>query len=72
MSIVMAGMLISFSGMAVVAAVIFGILPADNKTMQYAFLAIGWIFIIIGIVIRYKGMKMEREREERLKNQKKT
>ena len=71
MSIVMAGMLISFSGMAVVAAVIFGILPADNKTMQYAFLAIGWIFIIIGIVIRYKGMKMEREREERLKNQKK-
>ena len=71
MSIVMAGMLISFSGMAVVAAVIFGILPADNKTMQYAFLAIGWIFIIIGVVIRYKGMKMEREREERLKNQKK-
>lgn len=71
MSIVMAGMLISFSGMAVVAAVIFGILPADNKTMQYAFLAIGWVFVIIGVVIRYKGMKMEREREERLKNQKK-
>ncbi len=71
MSIVMAGMLISFSGMAVVAAVIFGILPADNKTMQYAFLAIGWVFVIIGVVIRYKGMKMEREREERSKNQKK-
>ena len=71
MSIVMAGMLISFSGMAVVAAVIFGILPADNKTMQYTFLAIGWIFIIIGVFIRYKGMKMEREREERLKKQKK-
>ena len=71
MSIVMAGMLISFSGMAVVAAVIFGILPADNKTMQYAFLAIGWVFVIIGVVIRYKGMKMEREREEQSKNQKK-
>jgi putative Ca2+/H+ antiporter (TMEM165/GDT1 family) len=72
MSIVMAGMLVSFSGMAVIAAVIFGVLPADNKSMQYAFLAIGWIFVIIGVIIRYKGMKMEREQEQkRLNNQKK-
>ena len=64
MSIVMAGMLVSFSGMAVIAAVILGILPADNKSMQYAFLAIGWVFVIIGVIIRYKGMKMERKQNQ--------
>ncbi len=70
MSIVMAGVLVSFSGILVIAAVILGILPADNKTMQLAFLAIGWIFVVIGAIIRYKGLKMDRQREqakERLK-----
>lgn len=70
MSIVMAGVLVSFSGILVIAAVILGILPADNKTMQLAFLAIGWVFVVIGAIIRYKGLKMDRQREqakERLK-----
>ena len=64
MSIVMAGVLVSFSGILVIAAVILGILPADNKTMQLAFLAIGWIFVVIGSIIRYKGLKMDRQREQ--------
>ncbi len=71
MSIVMAGVLISFSGMAVIAAVIFGILPADNQTMQLAFLAIGWVFVLIGAIIRYKGLKMERKRDQAKEQQKK-
>ena len=64
MSIVMAGVLVSFSGILVIAAVILGILPADNKTMQLAFLAIGWIFVVIGAIIRYKELKMDRQREQ--------
>ncbi|WP_413363572.1 hypothetical protein [Lysinibacillus sp. 3P01SB] len=71
MSIVMAGVLISFSGMAVIAAVIFGILPADNQTMQLAFLAIGWVFVLIGAIIRYKGLKMERKQDQAKEQQKK-
>lgn len=71
MSIVMAGVLVSFSGILVIAAVILGILPADNKTMQLAFLAIGWIFVIIGAIIRYKGLKMDRQREQAKERQKK-
>lgn len=64
MSIVMAGVLVSLSGMVVIAAVIFGILPADNKPMQLTFLAIGWIFVMVGVIIRYKGLKMERKRDQ--------
>ncbi|MGN7116808.1 hypothetical protein [Lysinibacillus odysseyi] len=71
MSIVMAGVLVSFSGILVIASVILGILPADNKTMQIAFLAIGWIFVVIGAIIRYKGLKMERNREQAKEQSKK-
>ena len=65
MSLVMAGMLVSVSGMAVIAAAIFGVIPPENKSLQYAFIAIGWGFVIIGIIIRYKGLKLEREQEKR-------
>lgn len=65
MSLVMAGMLISVSGMTVIAATIFGVIPPENKPLQYAFIAIGWVFVIIGIIIRYKGLKIEREQEKR-------
>lgn len=65
MSLVMAGMLVSFSGMAVIAVAIFGVIPPENKSLQYAFIAIGWVFVIIGIIIRYKGLKIERELKKR-------
>lgn len=52
MSIVTAGMLISFSGMIVVAAAIFGILPKEPAVMHYTFIAIGWVFILFGIGVR--------------------
>ena len=63
MSLVMAGLLVSFSGMAVVAIAIFGIVP-DNQPLEYAFMAIGWVFIIIGLIIRYKGLKIERQQKK--------
>ena len=71
MSIVMAGLLVSISGMAVVAAAILGVIPPENKPLQLAFIGIGWIFIIIGMIIRWKGMKIEREQDKlRQQNQK--
>ncbi len=39
--------------------------------MQFAFIGIGWVFIIIGMIIRWKGMKIEREQDKlRQQNQK--
>lgn len=64
MSIVTAGMLISFSGMIVVAAAIFGILPKEPAVMHYTFIAIGWVFILFGIGIRIWGMKLERKQNK--------
>ena len=63
MSLVMAGLLVSFSGMVVVAIAIFGIVP-DNQSLEYAFMVIGWVFIIIGFIIRYKGLKIERQQKK--------
>ncbi|MFF5995322.1 hypothetical protein AAGS61_11255 [Lysinibacillus sp. KU-BSD001] len=71
MNIVMAGLLISVSGMTVIAAAIFGVIPPENKPLQYAFIAIGWVFVIIGMIVRWKGMKMEREQEKRRKQNRK-
>ena len=61
MSIVTAGMLISFSGMVVVAAALLGIVPPDNKTMIYVFVAIGWVFILFGVAVRIYGLKLEKK-----------
>lgn len=75
MSIVTAGMLISFSGMIVVAAALLGVVPPDNKLMVYIFVAIGWIFILFGVAVRIYGLKMEkkiREAKEAHKQSKKT
>ena len=59
-----AGLLVSFSGMAVVAFAIFGIVPENNQSLEYAFMIIGWVFIIIGFIIRYKGLKIERQQKK--------
>lgn len=61
MNIVTAGMLVSFSGIIVVCLGLFGILPNTNQTLNYVFIGIGWLFILIGIVIRIIGMKLERK-----------
>lgn len=67
MSITLAGILISCSGMAVVAMVIFGVLPEGNPTLEYTLIAIGWVFILFGVWVRWYGMKKERELEEKKK-----
>lgn len=64
MSIVTAGMLISFSGMFVVAIAILGILPKEPLVMHYTFIGIGWVFILIGIGIRIWGLKVERQQKK--------
>lgn len=64
MSLVMAGLLVSFSGMAVVAIAIFGVIPENNQSLEYAFMIIGWVFIVIGLIIRYKGLKLERQQKK--------
>ncbi len=69
MSIVLAGILVSCSGMAVVAAVVLGVLPEGNQKLELALIGIGWVFVILGLIIRWKGSKMERELEEKKKSQ---
>jgi len=64
MSIVTAGMLVSFSGMLVVVAAILGILPKEPIMMHYVFIGIGWVFILFGIGIRIFGIKMERRQKK--------
>lgn len=64
MNIVTAGMLISFSGMIVVAAALLGVVPPDNKLMIYSFVAIGWVFILFGVAVRIYGLKMEKKIRE--------
>ncbi|MCH7321416.1 hypothetical protein LZ480_05870 [Solibacillus sp. MA9] len=61
MSIVTAGLLISFSGIIVVCLGLFDVIPNSNQTLNYIFIGLGWIFILIGIVIRIVGMKLEKK-----------
>lgn len=61
MSIVTAGLLVSFSGIIVVCLGLFDILPDATKTVNYVFIGIGWVFILVGIIIRIIGMKLERK-----------
>lgn len=68
MSLVTAGMLITFSGIAVVAAALLGIVPPDNKPMLYTFVGVGWVFIIFGVIVRIIGLKLERKYKKAEKN----
>lgn len=61
MSIVTAGLLVSFSGIIVVCLGLFDVLPDATKTINYVFIGIGWVFILVGIIIRIIGMKLERK-----------
>lgn len=65
MSLVTSGLLVSFSGIVVVCLGLFSVLPNMNPTMQYVFIGIGWVFIILGIVIRFIGMKQERQQRKK-------
>lgn len=69
MSIVTSGMLISFSGMIVVAAALLGVVPQDNKLMIYIFVAIGWVFILFGVAVRIYGLKLEKKIREAKENE---
>lgn len=61
MSIVTAGLLISFSGIIVVCLGLFDVIPNSTQTLNYVFIGIGWLFILIGIVVRIVGMKVEKK-----------
>ncbi|ATP39809.1 hypothetical protein CSE16_06940 [Solibacillus sp. R5-41] len=61
MSIITAGLLISFSGIVVVCLGLFDVLPNAGTTLNYVFIGIGWVFILIGIVVRIIGMKVEKK-----------
>ena len=61
MSIVTAGLLITFSGILVVFIGLFDFIPNSTPTLNYVFVGIGWLFIIIGVVIRIIGMKVEKK-----------
>ena len=63
MSITLAGMLVTFSGIAVVLAGLM-IIPEAAGPFKYVVIAIGWVFIIIGIAVRIYGMKMEKKIEQ--------
>ncbi|MBD8036384.1 MULTISPECIES: hypothetical protein [Solibacillus] len=61
MSIVTAGLLISFSGIIVVCLGLFDVIPNSTQTLNYVFIGIGWVFILLGIVVRIVGMKLEKK-----------
>ena len=69
MSITLAGLLVTFSGIAVVIAGLL-VIPETAGSFKYVVVAIGWVFIIVGIVVRIYGMKMERKIEEMKKQNK--
>jgi len=53
------GMLFSVVGILFVCLTIMDILPSSTKTMKVVYIAIGWVFIIIGSVIRFKNLKQK-------------
>ena len=61
MSIVTAGLLISFSGIIVVCLGLFDVIPNSTQLLNYVFIGIGWVFILVGIVVRIVGMKLEKK-----------
>lgn len=61
LSIVTAGLLVSFSGIIVVCLGLFNVIPNTTDTLNYVFIGIGWVFILVGIVIRIIGMKVEKK-----------
>ena len=63
MSITLAGMLVTFSGIAVVLAGLM-VIPEEVGPFKYVVIAIGWVFIIIGIAVRIYGMKQEKKIEQ--------
>ena len=63
MSITLAGMLVTFSGIAVVLAGLM-VIPEEAGPFKYVVIAIGWVFIIIGIIVRIYGMKQEKKIEQ--------
>ncbi|WP_341302678.1 hypothetical protein MHB44_10245 [Lysinibacillus sp. FSL H8-0500] len=53
------GMLFSVIGIVIVCLTIMNILPSSTNTMKFVYIGIGWIFIIIGSVIRFKHLKQK-------------
>ncbi|KOY80549.1 hypothetical protein I6G82_08900 [Lysinibacillus macroides] len=53
------GMLFSVIGIVIVCLTIMDILPSSTNTMKIVYIVIGWIFIIIGSVIRFKHLKQK-------------
>jgi len=37
------------------------ILPSSTKTMKIVYIGIGWVFIIVGSVIRFKNLKQKQQ-----------
>lgn len=64
MSIITAGMLISFSGIIVVCLGLFDVIPNAPQTLNYVIIGLGWIFILFGVVVRIIGMKLERKHKK--------
>lgn len=62
MSITLAGILVTFSGIGVVLAAII-VLPSEIGSFKTVALIIGWIFIVIGVIIRAYGMKLKRKQK---------
>lgn len=60
MSITLAGMLVTFSGIAVVLAGLM-VIPEEVGPFKYVVIGIGWVFILIGIAVRVYGMKKEKQ-----------
>lgn len=51
----------SIIGILFVCLTIMDILPSSTKTMKIVYIGIGWVFIIIGSVIRFKNLKQKQQ-----------
>ncbi|GLC88862.1 hypothetical protein [Lysinibacillus piscis] len=54
------GMFLSVIGILFVCLTIMEVLPAETKTMKIVYIAIGWVFIIGGSIVRFKQLQQKR------------
>lgn len=61
---------ISAFGIVLFALTVLNIIPAETKSVKLSMVAVSWVFIIIGSVMRYKAVtKQHKEWKENHKNE---
>lgn len=59
MNKVFVGLGVSGVGILLLCLTIFNVLPLETKALKIAGVAVSWVFIIIGSVMRFKALKAQ-------------